>query len=102
MPTTGKSQLLDRYTEIGQLSDKVRKAIERIILPLTAAVVVESGFLLSTGRPGAVAGAEMGIGACGTLHSWSQRAIGLPLPPMMAGQCHRIYGTALVVGHDGI
>src|SRR5665213_947824 len=102
MPTTGKSQLLDRYTEIGQLSDKVRKAIERIILPLTAAVVVESGFLFSTGRPGAVAFAAMGIGACATLHIWSQRAIGLPLLPMMAVQCLLIYGIPIVVGHDVI
>jgi hypothetical protein len=102
MAPANSSNLLDRYTEIGQLTDKVRKAIGRIIVPLAIVIVMETGYLAGTGRPGATAFAAMGIGAFISLYVWSQCAIGLPLLPMMAVQCLIIYGVPIVAGHEVI
>jgi hypothetical protein len=91
---------LDRNTEIGALSDKVRRAVDRIILFLTVAVAVESVILLLADRPGAVAFMLMGIGSCVALKAWCSGAIGLPLLPMMAVQSLIIYGVPIAVGHE--
>jgi hypothetical protein len=102
MTARHSSNVLDRYTEIGQLSDKVRMAVKRLLLPVSLVVVVESGYISFTGHPGAEAFAAMGVGAWIALFVWSRSAIGLPLLPMMVVQCLIIYGVPIVVSHEVI
>jgi hypothetical protein len=91
---------LDRDTEIGALSDKVRMAVKRIFIFLSVAIAVESVILFLSDRPGALAFMLMGIGTCVVLRVWCSGAIGLPLLPMLAVQNLIIYGIPIVVGHE--
>ncbi|HEY4989950.1 MAG TPA: hypothetical protein VII09_09085 [Opitutaceae bacterium] len=102
MSDRSHNHTLDRNTEIGALSDKVRRAVDRIILFLSVAIAVESAILFLNDRPGAVAFMLMGIGTCVALKAWCGGAIGLPLLPMMAVQSLVIYGVPIAVGHTVI
>ncbi len=102
MTAQPRSSPLGRYTEIGALSVKVCAAIKRIIIPLAAILVIESGYLSYSGKPGSAALLQIGVGVCVALLAWSQSAIGLPLLPMMAVQSLIIYGIPIVVGHEDI
>jgi hypothetical protein len=102
MSAAQPSPLLDRYTEIGQLSGEVRKAIRRLLAPLAIAIVVETGYISFSGQPGAEAIFAMGLGTWIALAVWSQSAIGLPILPMMAVQSLIIYGVPIVTSHENI
>ncbi|HMD60868.1 MAG TPA: hypothetical protein VKG78_05535 [Opitutaceae bacterium] len=93
---------LDRYTNIGELSDKVRAATKRMVAPLFGLLAIETAYLGYTGRPGAAAFALMGAGACAALAVWCRRAIGLPLLPVMIIQSLIIYGVPIAAGHEVI
>jgi hypothetical protein len=89
-----------RYTEIGALSEKARKAVNRLFMPLAVALVVESAYLSFSGRVGATAFALMALGCLISLGFWRSGGIGLPLLPLMAFQSLIIYGVPIVVGHE--
>jgi len=91
---------LNRYTDISELSGKVRNAIKRISLPLAVALAAECLYLVFTGRPGAEAFGLIGIGTMIALSIWTTRAIGLPLLPVMVFQGLIIYGTPIAAGHE--
>jgi hypothetical protein len=91
---------LDRYTNIGELSEKVRIAVRRLVAPLAGVLAIEAAYLAYSGRPGAVAFALMGTGAAVALFAWSRRAIGLPLLPVMIIQGLVIYGVPIAAGHE--
>jgi hypothetical protein len=93
---------LDRYTDIGELSEKVRLAIKRVIIPLVVVLAGEAVYLGSSGRPGAGAFALVGAGTCIALVVWSQAGIGLPLLPVLIVQNLIIYGVPIAAGHEAI
>ena len=93
---------LDRFTEIGELSTKVRGTIKRVIAPLAILSAIEEGYLNFSGHAGAVAFGMIALGTCIALIGWSQSAIGVPLLPMMAVQSLVIYGVPIVVSHEDI
>jgi len=93
---------LDRYTDIGRLSEKVRFAIKRIIVPLAAVLGIEATYLGLSGRPGAAAFALVGAGTCIALVMWGRGGIGLPLLPMTIIQNLVIYGVPIAAGHENI
>jgi hypothetical protein len=93
---------IDRYTEIGELSMKVRSAVRRIMVPLTVLLAMESAYLAIMDRPGATAFFLMAVGTIGALYVWSQTGIGLPLMPVMAIQSLFIYGVPIAAGHENI
>ena len=95
-------QLLDRHTEIGGLSLRVRDAIKRLLVPLTVALVLEMCFLWLTGRTGAAAFTLIAVGAWISLVVWCSGAIGLPLLPVLAVQSLVIYGAPIMAGHSVI
>ena len=102
MAAQSKAVLLDRDTEIGALSDKVRIVVKRGILPMTVVLGLEAAYLSIYGLPGASALALIGAGTCISLAVWSSSAIGLPLLPMMVIQNLVIYGVPIAVGHEVI
>jgi hypothetical protein len=93
---------LDRHSEIGELSGKVRLAIKRVIVPLAILLAIEAGHLGFKNQSGTGAFVMMSLATCIALFVWGQCAIGLPLLPMMAVQSLIIYGVPIVVGHESI
>jgi hypothetical protein len=93
---------LDRYTDMGELSEKVRIAVKRLVAPLAAILAIEAIYLGYSGRPGAAAFALMALGTCIALIVWGQRAIGLPLLPVMVIQSLIIYAVPVAAGHEVI
>jgi hypothetical protein len=102
MSTAETIDPLDRYTEIGELSIKVRSAVQRIMMPLTVLLVLESAYLAVMTRPGAAAFLLIAIGTCTALYVWCQSGIGLPLMPIMAIQSLFIYGLPVAASHENI
>jgi len=102
MTSEPRRPALDRYTNIGELSEKVRLAAKRIIAPLAGVLAFEAIYLGYSGRPGAGAFALIGIGTIIALFAWSRRAIGLPLLPVMVIQGLIIYGVPIAAGHEVI
>jgi hypothetical protein len=99
--TAGQStRPLSRYTEISELSGKVRNVIKKIRLPLVVILAAESLYLVFSGRPGAVAFALIGVGTSISLTLWTSSAIGLPLLPVMVIQGLIIYGVPIAASHD--
>ncbi len=93
---------LSRYTEIGELSDKVRRVLKRTILPLNVILATGSLTLFIMGSPGALAFAMMCVGTSVALSVWATGGTGLPLLPMMVIQNLLIYGVPIAVGHEVI
>jgi hypothetical protein len=93
---------LDRYTDIGELSMKVRSAIRRLVTPLAVVLTLEALYLAYAGRPGAGAFAMIGAGTCIALAVWSRGAIGLPLLPIIIIQNLVMYGVPIAAGHENI
>jgi hypothetical protein len=91
---------LNRFTEIGSMSELVRRAIRRITVPAMALIVVECAFLFLTDRPGATAFALMSMATCVSLGIWMGSACGLPLLPLFLVQNLIIYGLPIVVSHS--
>lgn len=91
---------LSRYTEISELSDKVRKVIKRTSVPMNVILVIGSLYLLLMERPGAMAFAMMCLGTSVALSVWVSAGIGLPLLPMMVVQNLLIYGVPIAAGHE--
>ncbi len=102
MKTAALSSRLDRYTEIGALSDKVRAAVRRLVMPLVVVLALESAYLAFSDKPGAGAFALIGFGTCVALQVWSLSAIGLPLLPMLVVQNLIIYGVPIAASHEDI
>ncbi len=100
MTTARHRSPLDRYADIGELSDKVRRAIRRLLFPLAAALALETAYLGLTGRPGAAAFALIGAGTCVALALWGRRGIGLPLLPIVVLQNLVTYGAPIAAGHE--
>lgn len=94
------SDPLGRYTQIGALGAKAASAVNRVLLPLAAALVAEWLFLFFTDRPGATAFLLMGVGTCIALKVWAANGLGLPLLPLMVIQSIIIYGVPIAVGHE--
>jgi hypothetical protein len=90
---------LDRYTDIGSLSEKARLAVRKVNAPLALVLAAEAAYLGYSGRPGAGAFALIAAGTCVALVLWGQRAIGLPLLPMTIIQNLVIYGVPIAAGH---
>jgi len=74
---------LNRYTEISELSGKVRNVVKRIRIPLAVVLAVECLYLILIGRPGGEAFALVGVGTSIALALWASSAKGLPLLPVM-------------------
>jgi hypothetical protein len=91
---------LDRYTNIGELSEKVRAAVKRVVAPLAGVLAIEAVYLGYSGRPGATAFAFIAIGTIVALFAWSRQGIGLPLLPVMIIQGLVIYGVPIAAGHE--
>jgi hypothetical protein len=91
---------LDSHTEIGELGDKVRRAVKRSVAFLAAGLALESILLIFSGQPGGSAFALISLGTCVALVIWSSDAIGLPLLPVMVLQSLIIYGLPIAAGHD--
>ena len=81
MTARARQNPLDRYTNIGELSEKVRFATKRVIAPLVLVLGIETAYLGLSGHPGAGAFALISAGTCLALLVWSQGGIGLPLLP---------------------
>jgi hypothetical protein len=91
---------LSRYTEISELTDKVRGVLKRAMLPMNFVLIVGSLYLVLMERPGAVAFALMCLGTSVALSIWTAGGVGLPLLPMMVIQNLLIYGVPIAVGHE--
>lgn len=102
MTTRTRPPVLDRYTNIGELSEKVRDVIKRIVGPIAAVLAMEAIYLAYSGRPGAAAMVLMGIGTTIALLAWSRRAIGLPLLPVLIIQNLVVFGVPIAAGHKVI
>lgn len=100
--TNAAEHRLDRYTDIGALSSKVRAVIKRLILPLAIILASESLYLIASSRPGSGALALISAGTFLCLYVWSRGGIGLPLMPMIAIQTLVIYGVPIIASHDVI
>jgi hypothetical protein len=96
------SNPLGRYTEIGTLGVKAKKAVDRILLPMCAVLAAESALLFFSGRPGADAFLLMSAGTCIALKIWCSDALGLPLLPLMIIQGLIIYGIPIAARHETI
>ncbi len=93
---------LDRHTDIGALSVKVRSAIKRLVTPIAVVLALEAIYLVYADRPGAGAFALIATGTCIALVVWSRGGIGLPLLPMLIIQNLVIYGVPIAAGHENI
>jgi hypothetical protein len=102
MSRSQSRQSLDRYTTIGDLSEKVRKALKTMLVPVAAAMVLECSILAVTGSQGAAAFALMCAGTFFILVTWANDGIGVPLMPMMAAQTLIIYGVPIMAKHEVI
>jgi hypothetical protein len=91
---------LSRYTEISELSDKVRRVLKGTSLPMNAVLAIASLYLMLLERPGAGAFAMMCLGTSIALSVWSAGGVGLPLLPMIVIQNLLIYGVPIAVGHE--
>ena len=100
MTARPRAQALDRFTTVGELSETVRLAVRRMVVPLAALLAADVAFLGYTGRPGAAALALVCAGTLLALFVWGRRAIGLPLLPVIAIQNLVIYGVPIAAGHD--
>lgn len=100
--TSPTPSTLDRYAVIGALAVATQKVLRRVILPLCAAIILESAYLYFSGTPGAAAFALIGGGTCAALAIWNSRGLGLPLMPMMAVQSLVVYGIPIVAAHENI
>jgi hypothetical protein len=95
-----KTSQLERNTEIGVLSEKVRLAVKKTLIPLTILLVAETAYLSLMDRPGASAFGFISLGVLVALGIWTTTAVGLPLLPVMAVQSLIIYGVPIAAGHD--
>ncbi len=102
MTTAHRRTVLDRYADIGELSEKARRAIRRLLFTLAAALGLEAAYLGLSGRPGAAAFALVATGTCVALGLWARRGIGLPLLPIIILQNLVIYGVPIAAGHEVI
>jgi hypothetical protein len=102
MKTAPAHHPLDRYTEIGALSDRVRAALNKTLVPFAVILAMASIYLAYEGRPGTAAFALIGVGTCAALFIWTLGAMGLPLMPMFVIQTLVIYGMPILAGHEVI
>lgn len=93
---------IDRYTDIGELTGRVRRALRRSYLPTAGILGLETAYLWFTGRPGAAAFALIAVGTLIALGLWARRGIGLPLLPVIIVQNLFIYGVPIAAGHETI
>ena len=93
---------IDRYTDIGELTGRVRLAIRRALLPMGAVLGIETAYLGISGRPGAAAFALVALGTLVALGLWGRRGAGLPLLPVIIVQNLIIYGAPIAAGHETI
>ena len=77
MSAQHSNRRLSRYTDIYELSQKVRNVVKRMMLPLTTLLAVSCGYLFLIGRPGAISFILMCIGTSVALSTWSSGGIGL-------------------------
>jgi hypothetical protein len=93
---------IDRYTNIGELTEKVRQAVRRSLLPLLAVLAIETAYLGLAGRPGAAAFGLIAAGTWAALALWGREGLGLPLLPIIMVQNLVIYGVPIAAGHQTI
>ena len=91
---------LDRYAQIGNLSDSVRWLLGRTLLLLAILLAGETGLLFAAGSHGAIAFGLIAAGTLIILSVWRTQGIGLPIVPLIALQHLAVYGLPIVVGHE--
>jgi hypothetical protein len=100
MSSTERLATLDRYAQVGELADRVRRLLQRILVPMIALAVVETALLFFSSRPGAMCFAMIALGTLIVLAVWKPNGIGLPLVPLFAFQNLMVYGLPVVTGHE--
>ena len=100
MSTAIRPRPLDRYTQIGDLADSVRRLVQRFLLPVAVVLATETGLLFATGSRGATAFALIALGTVIVLAAWRAKGIGLPVVPLIAIQNLVVYGLPIVIGHE--
>jgi hypothetical protein len=86
--------------EIGELGSKARQAVRRYLIFVAIALMLETGFLYLSHRPGCGAFALVSVGCVFALGVWSSDGVGLPLLPLMTFQSLLIYGIPIAAGHE--
>jgi hypothetical protein len=93
---------LGHQTEFGPLCERLRVFVGRAVVPVALLVVLETFFILHSGKVGAIAFALVGAGTCIVFWAWSRNAKGLPLLPIIAAQNLVIYGMPIAANHEVI
>lgn len=91
-----------RYAQIGEVCDRARNALGKLMLPIIIVVGLETLYLKLTDSAGAEAFALIGGSTCAAVAVWRTRAVGLPLLPLMAFQALMVYGIPIVAGHESL
>jgi hypothetical protein len=97
-----RPQVLDRYTQISELGEVVRRVIQRGLIPLCMAVMLVPAFLFFNNDPSWLALFVMGLGTVIALGIWQTKGVGLPLLPMMAVQHLAAYGIPLLARNENL
>jgi hypothetical protein len=102
MPSTLTSPGAETHALIGDLARSVRNVIGRSFFILIVVLIAETGYLLGSGRRGAVGFALISAGCCLILGVWRKRGIGLPVIPALAVQHLVAYGLPIVTANETI
>jgi len=93
------SPALNVHTEIGDIARSVRWVVRKGLLPLGAVLAGETLYLLLNQSPYAGGFAMISLGAWIALAAWQQRALGLPLLPVLIVQHLVAFGLPIATNH---
>lgn len=94
--------MLDRFTEIGTLSQGARTLLSRRFALVVIPLVIEMGVLYLKQSPGFAAFSLISLSSCAALWGWHGRTRGLPLLPVMVLQALLIYGLPIVASNKSL
>lgn len=87
------------HTEIGDIARSVRGVVRKGLLPLGGVLAIETLYLLMKQSPHATGFAMISLGAWIALAGWQQRALGLPLLPVLIVQHLVAFGLPIATNH---
>lgn len=98
--STASDQPIDRYTTMGDLTQKARRFIRRALVPSGVILLAATAYLWNSGSAGALAFGLMSIGTIFALAVWTTAAKGVPLMPVIVVQQFLISALPIISNHE--
>lgn len=100
MSSSQKRRALDRYTQIGDLAETVRRLLGRWLGWFAGSLAIGTAVLAFNSSPGAKAFGLISAGTMIIFAVWRSAGIGLPIVPILGLQHLIAYGLPIAIGHE--